>query len=397
VTRCGCSGSCACHLAPGKGITITGVGTAENPWTVEAVPLTAPPSTNLSLPPYAANKTRPYTWDPELSLYNGTGPTLRALRAVAARSRAGDDVGRITVIGGGTTSGRGTQADLAWPAELRSRLKTLGWSLRSEGIAFAGVPAPDDRWTVHGGTPTDGGLWTALSGAGEGKTFTSELPGTMIDIHYYNDSGLFHYNIDGTGNHPITAPGGNDIGKETIGPLADTVHEVEITVNSTDTAWIVGVEVYDPAGGIAITNAAATTADGAQNWVGTGKRSQFDAATCGVTGLFLILLGHSDSFMGLGAANFRGYLNSIVGNAQLHAPVILMTPWNAAPTSTTLHAPYLTACWDVAETRHVALLDIYDRIGPWTVADDLRLMVDEHNPNRGGHTAIAEAVLGLLR
>lgn len=404
MTRCGCSGACACYVVGGDGATVIGVGTAENPYTVNVTPLTAPDNTignDFGLPNYANQKARVHPWSAELSLYNGTGPTLRRLRGIVSRSRRSNDpdyngYGRITVIGGGIGTGNGNpDYDDAFPTQFRDRLGGT-FPVRSDGLLYGHQGGPDSRVT-HTGPVTNQGLCAVLSGVSAEWTYSNVKPGQRVDIYYYKDSADFNVEIDGV-NHAIATGTGTaiDVASFTVG---GTVHTIQVHGVAGGPVYLAAVECVSPSNGITVSNACIGTSDCATSWVSTGVRSLFTTANASPPDLYIVFLGLCDSAQAGNITVFKNTMNSIVNNCRQVCPTIVMAPWNQDDTPTATHANFLAMLYDVADTQAVPLLDLYDRMGSYSVLTDNRMVIgggDHYNLNMGGHAEIAQALIDLL-
>lgn len=342
-------------------------------------------------PAYATTHAKPY--DPALNLYNGVAANLFYLRRLIGLTKQGG-TGKITCIGDSTTVGTGATPATSFPMQWRNMLIASGCALRGTGIVYAGQTVSDPRFTSTGTVAVGSGIYAQLS-VGATKTFVSDVPGTEIDIYYWNTStGQVAWDIDNGATSGTIAPtGATTIGKATIGTgLADTTHTVKITASGGTVFWI-GVNVRHTTG-LQITNAGVATTSTA-NWTATTGVNPFPQAMAETPDLIVVLIGVNDSSGAVPIATYEANLTAIVTACQAIAPTLLLLPVNSSSVAAAAHNPYANAVYNVADALNVAVVDFFDRWNSYFRANTYGLIADTVHPNAAGYADWADNLFQL--
>jgi lysophospholipase L1-like esterase len=363
---------------------------------------TAQPGDFTALPSYVGVRTKPF--DARSSLYNGTAPNFRTIRAKANAVRQGDTL-RVTAIGDSTTAGAGATAQTSWPVQL---LDLLGLPVKGTGAVFGSQGITDSRWTSTG-TVTGAGAYAQMSAAAT-KTFTSDRAGTDADIRFYRNSGAFDVLVDSaiisagvtvtggtynTSTGRVTPDGSLSAGKVTITGLASSTHAVKVT--SVATTFLIAVNVYaSGSAGVQISNMGVPSTKVA-DWTSTAFASFYQQATLELADAFILTLVVNDSSAATTVATYKTNLTTIATNLKAIAPVILVAGPNASGTSSTNHQPYVSAIYDIADSLDLPVFDLFHRWGNYLNANNLGLIADTVHPNAKGYADWAQAMSAALQ
>jgi lysophospholipase L1-like esterase len=353
-------------------------------------------------PSYVGARTK--SFDARTSVYNGTAAGFRTVRAKANSARQGGTLS-LTTIGDSTTAGAGATAQTSWPIQL---LDLLGLPVRGTGAVFGSQGITDSRWASTG-TVTGAGAYAQLSAAAT-KTFTSDRPGTDVDVRFYRNSGAFDLLIDtaiiatgvtvtggtyNTSTGRVTPDGSLSGGKVTVTGLTSAVHTVKIT--SVATTYLITVNVYSSgSGGVLIANMGVSGTKVA-DWLSTAFASFYQQATLEPADAFILTLDVNDSSGGTAVATYKTNLQTIATNLKAIAPVILVAGINASGTSSATHQPYVSAMYDIADTLDLPLFDLFHRWGNYLNANTLGLTADTVHPNAKGYADWAQALVAVLQ
>jgi lysophospholipase L1-like esterase len=359
--------------------------------------------------PSAAGK-RNKRFNAELSLYNATPANMRGFRNALAKARAGGLVtlaflGDSKIAGLGTNGMASINAAASAPGCFRTALAGRGYPIAGTGPVFAfqnpALGTADSRWTFTGtwsgvvNTPNVN--FRSSTVVGSTATFTSDLPGTVVEILTLSNSGPFTYSIDGGAAVTVTPSGSSVIHKTTVAGLANTPHTVVLTTTTTTATYALAVCVRQATGfqvanhGLSGSN---TTHWIALNWF----QAKGVAELLPSDGIFLSL-GTNDSGTGVTIANFKTNITTIV-NAQkaLGRPAMLILP--SAPATTHVAYPawpaYVVAHYDLAESLDVPLLDLTDIHGTQAQAMASGMFFDEVHEKEAGYALNAASLLGAL-
>jgi lysophospholipase L1-like esterase len=349
-------------------------------------------------------------------VHNWRSDNTRRVQRSIAKAMAGQAASHL-VIGDSTSAlytGATTYADM-WP-------RVMGRYLNAQGIPLSGTGwvspanaedslAKDSRFTFTGtwsqtGVP-QGYLYSSTNGSS--VTFTSDLPGTIVEVAYGAISGAFTVSIDGTSPVTVTPPGVGSAtpSKYTVTGLLDTTHTVTVTLSSSSLTQIFFVNVYDT-GGLQIHNMALSGMT-ANAWAAEASGSRSQAVNrLGLTpdvvhiALGVNDLNYSATLGGNGSATATRI--GTIMNSWPNADIILygqLAPSSSAsvptpPTNATWSA-YIDLLYGISDARDVPLIDLYQRSGgSYSAANTNGLMGDSIHPSKTAQADWALLVTNLL-
>lgn len=376
----------------------------------------------------------PYTAGGSPELFNAGPDTLRYLRMLLARARAGSatalpmimcgasiDTGvggtnRYTLIeGGGGIDGQVEMgATSAYGYVLGHALGAAGVPIGGTGWVAAWNNTFDTRWT-HGfsGTPANNDVLYRLSGAsGQVETFSSDVAGTTVQVAVMGDSGAYSVSIDSAAAVGVAAPGTGTtaVSIYQVTGLSNIVHRVAVTATTTTVVKLVAIRV---AGNPGIEW---------HGWGMSGAKSPQQSTTLGAPGCAgfclqpargmittpgVVFLG-CDTFLNDGggsasAANIAGSkanISTAIADAQTAGhQVILTLPGQVNPATNGSTATWLAwqqACYQMALANGVPLLDMTRRWKDYTTAASWAYYYDNVHPSSLGYEDWVAGLVALL-
>jgi lysophospholipase L1-like esterase len=349
-------------------------------------------------------------------VYNWRSDNTRNVHRSIAKAVAGQSASHL-IIGDSTSAlytGATTYAAM-WP-------RLLGQYLNARGIPLAGTGwvspanaenslAKDPRFTFTGtwlqtGVP-QGYLYSSTNGSS--VTFTSDLPGTIVEVAYGAVSGAFTVSIDGANPVTVTPSGVGSAtpSKYTVTGLLDTTHTVTVTLSTATLTQIFFFNVYKTTG-LQIHNLALSGMT-ANAWVteASGSRSQAVNRLGLSPDVVHIALGVNDlnysaTLGGTGSATATRI--QTIMNSWPNADIILYgqlatSPSASVPTppSNSTWSAYIDLLYGIADNRNVPLVDLYKRSGgSYSSANTNALMGDSIHPNKTAQADWALLVTNLL-
>lgn len=353
------------------------------------------------------------TFDAVRSLYVPDGASTTSIRALVQAAALGSRLTKVAWIGTSIVAGYGSVMGVSSaPVLLRAKMRGYGnvgtgMVPASNGYYLGTVTTLDDaRWSLNGsvsilGGPRVSNMQLHLGSATTGRTvtFTSDVPGTEIDLYYFNNSRPFTYSIDGAAAVTVTPPGGSTIGKTTITGLANTTHTVTLTVaGTTGTFYLLGVDVRQP-NGIEVAGLGYYGAI-TEDWLPTSSSSAFFNGHNDVGGYapdaVLVQLGPNELIHGIagGAATVKTNLNTIVAahKAAGRKVALVVDPPIESGTVSGWATTYRSAIYDVADTHLVPLVDLTHSWGSRAQGAAKGYYADQWHPTPAGSAAIANTV-----
>lgn len=338
-------------------------------------------------------------YDRLTNLY-GVEPThLRKFRGKLAAAAAGTGMCEVACIGDSIVAGQGaTVHTQSWPVVARKRMvaatgvdNSTGWCppyLRN------GAALVDTRWTIGSGW-TQAGTYLHCARAntsGAVLTFTSDSPGTAIDLLYSDNSGPFTVAIDGGSAVTVTPTNGNQVSTYTVTGLTGAVHTIVVTTTSTTETFIYGARVrYSK--GLSVSNWGYSNSQ-ASNWNTTSWWLLPNYVRATNPDLVLIGLGTNEAGNAVTPATYSTNMSALIDKFITTANVMLLTP---IPLGSTDLAPYRQALYSLAATKGVPVLDLFDRWVNADAADALGMYSDAKiHPSATGYADIGLAVARVL-
>nr|WP_179282831.1 SGNH/GDSL hydrolase family protein [Rhodococcus sp. 15-1154-1] len=364
---------------------------------------------NLSGLPTAVGA-RSKTFDKARSLYNVKGTNTFAIRAALANALTGAGLATLTFQGDSKTAGFGTNAGVSingaasMPGRIRSLLASRGYPIAGTGPVFCnqnpGGGTGDSRWAFSAGWTVSGlnANFASANTAGRTATFTSDLPGTVVEIYSLSNSAPFQYTIDGGAPVTVTPSGTNSLHVTTLTGLSDTIHTIVITTTGTATVYVLAVNVRRTVGLQILNNAicGSTTI----NWAGGTQfyQSKRVAELMPTDGVF-ISLGTNDGRSAVPIATYKTNLGTLIAGHQAlgrQVGLIVPSPVSTAQISASDWNARIAAMYDVADTYDLPLVDLTDVYGTYDAANAKGLFFDNLHEKEAGYATNAATVLGAL-
>lgn len=337
------------------------------------------PAAPTAVPSWAQATTRTKPYDARSGAYNFTSANMRKWRAALAKAANGS-LAHVLWIGDSGAIGYNGSTQVDSTSTPRRAIATiaaeLGVAQGGSGIQTCSVSfgALSDRWTSTG--PLNLGLWAGMisMGAGSTVTYTSQVPGTGVDLFFGDVSAAFTYQVDGGSAIPVpTAAGLNGVRKISVTGLANTIHTVKVNA-ATNYVYPIGASTTATSGvvmhNLAHGGARAASGNVVQNWADATsvgikaiKKGAFD--TLGVTpDLVVIGLGANDIYVGDSPATALAGITAI-RNWYPTANVVLTQSAEISGTNQTNWNAYRDGKYQLAETLDCPLIDWSDRLGPY--------------------------------
>jgi len=296
------------------------------------------------------------------------------------------------------------------------------WRRVQRGLAAAGVPsagtgrvaitdslsAPsaseDQSRITYSGAWTRTDVWYGSPASGGTVTFTSDVPGTAVDMFYVIQNSAtnmqvpFTVTVDDT-DHTVPSSPGWSLGTYTITGLPDTPHTVVVTADAgaANDVMITGFRVREESG-VSFDNLGVKYGISAHDW-----RSNLDAigpaAQCQTystdADVVHIALGANDMDSGRTAAQISDDIAAIRNMFPAADCVLYVEPENVSRTD---YSDYVAAMRALSISLDVPLIDLSVRFG---TASDIAavglLGPDNDHLNIVGQSDWASVVLDALR
>ena len=328
-----------------------------------------------------------HSWDPSLALYNGESPTMRTIRNLVAKGRAGQQSVRLTCSGDSKTLGAGIGP---YPPAIDSRNGSYPGQLRnllaaSEGAIFGCIES--NQWSNN-----TGWVWSTatnrndLNSATDGSLSTISLilpacTGFSVVLGGPNASGSVDISVDG-GTATSYVSGNNTWVTRTVTGLSDAAHTLRFT--TTTAVTISQVRPIYPTNRLTISNAGRssstpndwTAAVWVNLWIATYE---------------YLAIRPDIAIINLGTNGEGGLLEAISSVHNLGIPILLV-----APAGLTNRNALYQATYSIANTLNLPLLDFRQVVGDYNRANALGLMGDIVHENLGGYAKEAWAVARAL-
>lgn len=358
-------------------------------------------------------------WTPLVSLKGASATVaLRKWRAALAAVASGSRDAKVLAVGDSITAASVGATNLQKPYESAYTQQLASMLSRAVADSARGLAVPpsaiaptaaDDRWTAGTG-------WSRITGfgAGKGAAFTGTAPsGSLVyadsgvsadtfDVYYLTGSGLGTLSVVATGGSPVTQP---TAGAQTISRMsvsaggAGTANSVTITATG-GAVYVVAVEPRLATGPkrIRVGNAG----------VGSSTSSGWAATPTAFSGLGLIgayapdmtiiNLGINDASQDIPVASFRSQILALVDAALLTGSVLVVTN-NYVRSDQPLAAkqqPYVDVLREIGSVRDVAVVDVNERWGPYSLYSAMGMISDPVHPNAVGLSDMARAIFPAL-
>lgn len=319
-------------------------------------------------------------FDTGRSIYNAQASNTRRLRGALSAARAGTGLCRITFVGDSLTAGYGGDPPTPTPAVVRGTSDAVTF-LRSELTRQSyttGELVQMYSNTTEPRVSKTGGPWgqdSALTFPWLGNdsvagTLTLSGTGTVCEIVTTSGGDSFTYSIDGGTAQTFTPNPATPINVVTVTGLTAASHTLTITAAAGKWAYVYAAG-FRSATGVVLHNAGLTSST-TTHWLDTSSggygpaQTVFAASNLNADAV-LIELGANNIITSGTVANFRTDLGTLVDQARAQAPsnpatVVLVTS-NYMSGRDATWPPYLSAIYDVADSKGCAVVDFADRLG----------------------------------
>lgn len=341
--------------------TVTAVAAAPAGRDLVIVPSTRLPRGNGGLPAHAGPRDGGY--DPVTSVYNLTADAVRRLRGALAAARCGAGLCRLAFCGDSLTQGFTTVPGTDDPvSQLAAEFARQGYPTGQLVHFWSNASPPDPRIP---GASLSGAYnefpWPKLAAAAD-LSFTGT--GTVLEIVTWDYVGDFTYAIDGAAAVPVTTGGSPVARRITVTGLSNAAHTVTLHAG-TSGAWLYSIG-FRQATGIAFENAGIAGSSVAA-WLDVTNAfgpsaSLFQDANVDHDAV-VIELGVNELFQATPVDTFRANLGALVDQAADTGADVLLAASNYPVGHGADWPGYVSAIYDVADTRGVPLLDFADRFG----------------------------------
>lgn len=370
---------------------------------------TIPTRRVATLPTAAANVPRPY--DGVRNTYNFKSSQFLKVRGAIGKAIGGTGLASIAALGTSIAAGQGAAAgSTSYPVRLRQLFSAAGVPIAGTGnvLCHHGDTTADARWAFAGGWvkfnpgPTSRTVLYSATSNGSTATFTSDLPGTVVELRYSNASVAFEVAIDGGAPVTVTPSGGTSLGTYTVSGLADTTHTVVVT-RTTGALYLVGANVRKTTG-LQIHNVGL----GGARVSDLSLAQPYDARSLVrdvlVPDLAIVNVMTNEAYTEVSAATFKINLDAMLtslNNASI--PMLLVAEIPAGGTTTPSGnamnlTAYRTALYELAITFDLPVIDLFERWGgTYSAANGAGMMADAFHPNAAGYGDYASAILSVIR
>jgi lysophospholipase L1-like esterase len=345
-------------------------------------------------PAYLGGTARAKTWNPSLHLYNGESPTMRTIRSIVRKARAGERK-RLVAAGDSKTAGSGsTQPQVAvssFPAQLADLFGA------KPGLIYAN--SWDTRWgSISGGVADAGGTSQNYMVAPAGSwsiTFTSLEAFTGFKLFaYISAGGSISVTVDGVAQTAFTVASGSTWKSATYAGLADTVHTIVLA--GTGLTSLLGLEpTY--ATGLTISNAGRPSSSAAE-WLFPTDWSRLYSAAFSVNNSSLTASKPDAALINIGTNTNTSTLTDIttfITNVNALAIPVLLLSFGGVGSAGNYDSKRVRL-YDIADSLDLPLLDFTSLIGDQPAATAAGLMQDTVHENTRGYALEADALARVL-
>lgn len=377
---------------------------------------TATAGTLSGLMPTYAQPRAGALWDPQHSVYNNNSAAGHAIRAAMAKAFTGASRCRVAGIGHSEMAGSlsGGVGVYDWPTQLRNRLAANGCPVGTGTVCLANNIGGDTRYSAISANWTDAG---AISGFpfyscttnASSLTFTSDIPGTVVDITTFSNTASFQITIDGGSPQTVTGAGGTVVQISSFTGLVNTIHTVVVTTTSSSATYLVGVGVHSGVG-FEMSNMA-IGASTAALWLPTEGSSFFGnpynvavGAAGGTPSFAFIQLDVNEAATGVSPATYLANMQAIMtALTSASIPFAIIASTSCVPGGGA-YATISQATWNailaveyqLADQYDVPLFDTTDRFVNWATANADGLMGDQIHPDGLGYAMMANGISPMI-
>ena len=340
-------------------------------------------------------------YDQRLNVYNWKPSNTRHLRAALGRAKSGAGAAKIGFAGDSTTAGyQATASTQSVPIVVRDLLSASGYPIMGTGPVVGnpgGGPGGflDSRWSFTGSWTTQAGNNNFLyqtTASGATATFTSDKPGTVVELRYMNNGGAFTYAIDGGAATTVTPTGAGTLASVTVTGLANTTHTLTITTTSTSPFYLVWADVRGATSGVLIANfgvCSSTTGD----WVNGNFYFPGNMMADWAPDVTFLNLGINDVGGSVATSTIKANLQTLITQFKASGDVIMVT---SNPHQSLNFTALNQAKYQLAISNDIPLIDLYDRFTSYAVSNPLGLYADAAHPNGTGYADLGRCVFQAI-
>jgi lysophospholipase L1-like esterase len=225
----------------GGGVPTGNMKVGDGSTTVNALPYFTPGRSTFapsSAPSYAGPRTNRF--DPRVSTYNWKASNTRKIRSSLGKAYAGTGFSTHLCLGDSKTSGLHSGYDKSWPRILQKRLALAGYPIGG-WVSVQGYAITNTDPRISGSPGTNSGNFVQLKASGQFTGYTSQEPGTAVEVWFGRTSAPFSLTVDGgiiatgvvvtggtynTTTGVVTATNANSWGNVRITGLSNATHAV---------------------------------------------------------------------------------------------------------------------------------------------------------------------------
>lgn len=354
------------------------------------------------VPSYISGR-HPRGFDPKLSTYNLDARHFRKLRGALQTAKTGAGICKVSWCGTSLVAGEGATPfkDNAPPVRLRSALATAGFAAAGTGLVLNrnGASGNDGRITASGTwSVQSSGIFDASTEDGAYKQFTSDLPGTVVDV-LLRDSGTgqVKVTIDGVDVETITGTNSGAQALKSYTGLSDTTHVVRVTkIGTTAGPWVGGFCVRRATG--LLVSSLGVGGSFAYDWDFSAAYAPRDVAVgYGADAFIYDVMTNDAGSNTYTPAQYRKWQRSNLTalRATSGTPDILLVA-DIPRGGGREDAAWRTVLYDLADEFDYPLVDLRHRWGSYTIANGLSMMSDSIHANAKGYADKGQALSSVL-
>lgn len=338
-------------------------------------------------------------YDQKRNLYNLQPKHLRKTRSQLAAARAGLGLCKISILGDSTDAGEtatpfGTNAP---PVRFRNALKDVGYPVAGTGLVLNrnGASGNDSRWGASGTWTTYTQIFDYATTDGNTKTFTSDLPGTVVEVTYNSSNvGTFEVQIDGGAIDTVTIDGVPENKTWTKTGLANTTHTVVVRHKSSTLGILLSGVCVRATTGLLVSSYGVGGSKSAEWEANSGVGYANVAKTYGAD-LYILNVLTNDVTQAVTAATYKTNMQSIITRLVATGADLLLVS-NVPRGDANSDTAHRIKLYELADENDLPLLDLGDRWGTHAIASTLGMMSDYAHPNAKGYAEKGQAYASVF-
>lgn len=338
-------------------------------------------------------------YDQQRNIYGLAPRHLRKFRAKLAAAAAGVGICEIACVGDSIVLGQGVSYQTqSWPAVARERIVVATGAKNSTGwVAPVGMNsgALDPRWTKTGTFQGGSGVAAYFhpivsSTAASTATFVSDKAGTVAEVYYSDKNVAFTVAIDGGAPVTVTPGDTNAMMTYTVTGLTDAVHTIVVTQTGAGLVYVYAARVRSTAG-LSVSNWGFSNSK-AVDWNTASFYQNINYVASTAPALSLLSLGTNDVANAVGTAAYKTNMTVLIDKLKAVGDVILVAP---IPLNMDMSL-YRRALYELAESKDVPVLDLWDRWVNFSTANTLAMYADGVHPTPTGYADMGLAIGQML-